>query len=99
MPLLHTEALLSPEGTSTVGQAHLAPRRYTSLDGVRLGLLGNSKLNADNVLVAIGELLKERYALKSVFVRSKPYFGTPVPEPVVQEMLDNADVVIAGVGD
>jgi len=97
--LLHTEAILSPEGTSTNGQARLAPRRYTTLDGVRLGLLGNSKLNADNVLVAVGELLKERYALRSVFVRSKPYFGTPAPEPVVQEMLEHSDVVIAGVGD
>ena len=99
MALLHTEAILSPEGTSNAGKAHLAPRRYTSLDGVRLGLLGNSKLNADNVLLAIGELLKERYALKSVFVRSKPYFGTPAPDAIVAEMAENADVVLAGVGD
>jgi len=99
VPLLHIEAILSPEGTSNGGQAHLAPRRYTTLDGVRLGLLGNSKLNADNVLLAIGELLKERYALKSFFVRSKPYFGTPAPEAIVKEMAENADVVIAGVGD
>ena len=99
MALLHTEALLSPEGTSTAGKANLAPRRYATLDGVRLGLLGNSKLNADNVLLAIGELLKERYALKSVFVRSKPYFGTPAPDAIVEEMAENADVVLAGVGD
>jgi hypothetical protein len=99
MALLHTEAILSPEGTSTNGKAQLAPRRYTTLDGVRLGLLGNSKLNADNVLLAIGELLKERYALKSIFVRSKPYFGTPAPEAIVTEMAENADVVLAGVGD
>jgi hypothetical protein len=99
MVLLKTEAILSPEGTSSSGRHHLAPRRYTTLDGVRLGLLGNSKLNADNVLVAVGDLLKERYALKSVFIRSKPYFGTPAPEDIVQEMAENADVVIAGVGD
>ena len=99
MPLVHTEAILSPEGTSNAGKARLAPRRYTTLDGVRLGLLGNSKLNADNVLLAIGDLLKERYQIKSVFVRSKPYFGTPAPEAIVSEMAENADVVLAGVGD
>lgn len=99
MALLNTEAILSPEGTSSAGQHHLAPRRFTTLDGVRLGLLGNSKLNADNVLLAIGDLLKERYALKSVFVRSKPSFGKPAPEDIVQEMVDNSDVIVTGVGD
>jgi len=66
---------------------------------VRLGLLGNSKLNADAVLLAIGELLRERYAIESVFVRSKPTFSKPAAEDQVQEMLANADVLITGVGD
>jgi hypothetical protein len=99
MALLNLEAILSPEGTSHAAQQRLAPRRFKTLDGVRLGLLGNSKLNADEVLAAIGDLLAERYALKSVFVRSKPSFGKPAPDDVVEEMLQNADVVLAGVGD
>jgi hypothetical protein len=99
MPLLHTEAILSPEGTSHAGRHQLAPRRYTTLDGVRLGLLGNSKLNADNVLLAVGDLLQERYALKSVIVRSKPSFGKPAPDDIVDEILRSADVVVTGVGD
>lgn len=99
MPLRNVEAILSPEGKSNVGRFPLAPRRFNTLDGVRLGLLGNSKLNADAVLLAIGDLLQERYALKSVFARSKPSFGKPAPDDVVEEMLANADVVIAGVGD
>ena|SRR5579884_1278658 len=99
MALVQTEAILSPEGTSSTGQHHLAPRRFTSLDGVRLGLLGNSKLNADNVLLAVGELLKERYQLKSVFACSKPYFGKPAPDEIVQAMVANSDVIVTGVGD
>src|SRR5437764_15480137 len=93
------EAILSPEGVSSGKQHQLAPRRFSTLDGVRLGLLGNSKLNADAVLVAVGDLLKERYALKSVFVRSKPSFGKPAPDEVVAEMMENADIVVTGVGD
>jgi len=99
MPLLNTEAILSPEGTSDAGRYHLAPRRYRSLDGVRLGPLGNSKLNADAVLLAVGDLLQERYALKSVFVRSKPYFGKPAPDEIVEEMVEHSDVIVTGVGD
>ena len=99
MALLKPEAILSPEGTLHAGRHQLAPRRLTSLDGVRLGLLGNSKLNADAVLLAIGELLGERYALKSVFARKKPSFGKPAPDEIVQEMVENADIVLTGVGD
>ena len=99
MPLLNTDVILSPEGISHAGRYPLAPRRFTSLDGVRLGLLGNSKLNADAVLQAIGDLLQERYQLKSVFARSKPSFGKPAPDDIVAEMVANADVVLTGVGD
>jgi hypothetical protein len=99
MALLHTEAILSPEGTSHAKQHRLAPRRFTSLDGVRLGLLGNSKLNADAVLLAIGDLLKERYAIQSVLVRSKPTFSKPASDELVNELVDNSDVIVTGVGD
>jgi len=99
MALLHTEVILSPQGTSQRKQHRLAPRRFASLDGVRLGLLGNSKLNADAVLLAIGDLLKERYAIESVVVRSKPTFSKPAPDDIVDELISGSDVIVTGVGD
>src|SRR5260221_10062194 len=99
MALLNTEAIVSPEGTSHAKQHRLAPRRFTTLDGVRLGLLGNSKLNADAVLAAIGDLLKEHYAIESVFVRSKPSFSKPAPDDIVEELIKGSDVIVTGVGD
>ena len=99
MALLHLDAILSPEGTSHAKQHRLAPRRFTTLDGVRLGLLGNSKLNADAVLLAVGDLLKERYAVESVFMRSKPTFSKPAPDELIDEVIQNSDVVLTGVGD
>ena len=99
MTLLHPEAILSPEGTSHARQHRLAPRRFASLDGVRLGLLGNSKLNADAVLLAIGELLQERYAIESVTVHSKPTFSKPAPDEIVEELINSSDVIVTGVGD
>jgi hypothetical protein len=99
LTLTDLESILNPEGSSTAKQHQLAPRRFKSLDGVRLGLLGNSKLNADAVLLAIGDLLKERYAVESVFMRSKPTFSKPAPDELVVEMLENSDVIVTGVGD
>lgn len=99
MALLHTEVILSPQGTSHARQHRLAPRRFKSLDGVRLGLLGNSKLNADAVLRAIGDLLQERYAIEAIVVRSKPTFSKPAPDEVVEELVNNSDVIVTGVGD
>ena len=91
--------LLNPEGHSTERREELAPRRFTTLDGARLGLLGNAKLNADAVLAAIGDLLQERYAIESIVARSKPSFSHPAPPPLMDEMVQTCDVVLAGVGD
>lgn len=99
MELVGLDAILNPEGSATAKQHHVAPRRYKTLDGVRLGLLGNSKLNADAVLLAIGDLLKEQYAIESVYMRSKPTFSKPAPDELIETMVHNADIVITGVGD
>ena len=99
MALQQLEAILSPEGTTRGKQHQLAPRRYKTLDGVRVGLLGNSKLNADAVLLAIGDLLKERYAVKEVYMRSKPTFSKPASDELVADLLEHADVIVTGVGD
>ena len=91
--------LLNPEGSSDEKRRQLAPRRSKSLDGMTLGLLGNSKLNADEVLAAIGELLAQRYAIKRIVHRKKPSFSHPAPETIVDEMVEACDAVLAGVGD
>src|SRR5215467_1376886 len=97
--LVGLDAILSPEGSSTAKQHQLAPRRFSTLDGVRLGLLGNSKLNADAVLLAVAELIQERYQVESVFMRSKPTFSKPATPEQVDEMLEHAEGILTGVGD
>ena len=91
--------ILSPEGTSEEKHAGLAPRRFKTLDGVRLGLLGNTKLNADRVLEAIGDVLGERYALETVVHMTKGTFSRPAEDNVFKEMVEKCDVVVVGVGD
>lgn len=91
--------ILDPTGSSEEKRHSLAPRRFRTLDGARVGLLGNTKLNADVVLAAIGDLLKERYALRSVVTRTKGGFSRPAEDEVVDELVGQCDVVITGVGD
>jgi hypothetical protein len=94
-----TSVLFDPAGHSQERRYELAPRRLRTLDGARLGLLGNTKLNADAVLAAIGDLLEDRYALESVVARTKATFSRPAEEDVIKELIEKCDVVIAGVGD
>ena len=90
--------LLNPEGTSQEDHERLAPRPGT-LNGKTLGLLSNSKLNADAVLYAIGELLAERYGVKAIVHHTKPSFSLPAPDATFDEMVAECDAVLAGVGD
>ncbi len=92
--------ILDPTGSAQEKRCELAPRRLRTLDGARLGLLDNSKLNAADLLAAVGELLKERYAIKSVMVRTKGRgFSYPVEDRIADEMAEQCDVVIAAIGD
>jgi hypothetical protein len=89
----------APTERSNRGEKQLAPRRFTTLDGVRLGLVSNSKLNADKVLLAIGDLLQERYGIETVVHERKGNFSLPAPDAVIEKIVASSDVVIAGVGD
>jgi hypothetical protein len=88
-----------PSERSRSVEKGLAPRRFTSLDGLRIGLVSNSKLNADKILLAIGDLLAERYSLELITHERKGNFSLPAPKEVVDRILETSDVVIAGVGD
>ncbi len=94
-----TSLLLDPQGPKEERRHPLAPRRLRTLDGVTVGLLTNTKLNAEAVLKAIGALLQERYALKELLLRTKPNFSLPAPTAVIDELAARCDVVVAGVGD
>lgn len=66
---------------------------------MRLGLLSNSKINADTILMAIGDLLASKYKLKSVVHERKANFSMPAPQNVVDLIAGQSDVVLAGIGD
>jgi hypothetical protein len=78
--------------------AVLAPRRG-DLAGATVGLLVNTKQNADIFLEEVGRLLVERHGAAGVLARTKAAFAQPAPEGMLKELTSECDVVVTGVGD
>jgi hypothetical protein len=91
--------VLDPTSRAPEHRHELAPRKLTTLDGVRLGLLANGKRNSSELLGAIATLLGERYALQSVSEYTKPSEGLPVPDAMADQIEEECDVVLAAIGD
>ena len=73
--------------------------RPVSLDGARLGLLANGKLNSEEMLTAVHDVLADRFEFGSVVERNKLNASRPCPEEIIDELIDQCDVVITSSGD
>ena len=94
------EPLLDPTGDGDRRtNTSLAQPRPQSLAGLTVGLLENAKPNATVLLEAVARELKDKYGVREVRMFRKGYFGTPVEESVVQQMLHNCDFAVAAIGD
>ena len=73
--------------------------RPDSLSGLRVGLLANTKRNAEQFLDEVGKILTEQYGAAAVVARKKPDITNTAPEPMLQDLRTGSDVVVVGVGD
>jgi hypothetical protein len=97
--LVTREPLLDPTGESDLATNTSLTPRLRSLRGLRLALLENTKPNAVVLLRAVGRELQEMYGVREVRMFRKGYFGTPVEESVIQQILHDSDFAVAGIGD
>ncbi len=94
-----TLRLVNPRGVDLgSGEFHLN-ERPSDLNGKTLGLLENHKANSDKVLHELGQMLKAKYDLKDIVYLSKHSASLPTKPNTVQEILDQVDVLITGIGD
>jgi hypothetical protein len=93
------EPLLDPTGESDLATDTSLRPRLRSLRGLRLALLENTKPNGAVLLRHVGQQLQDRYGVREVRMFRKGYFGTPVEESVVQQILRDSDFAVAGIGD
>lgn len=73
--------------------------RPATLDGARLGLLANGKLNSEEMLAALHDVLADRFAFAEVVERNKMNASRPCPQEIIDEMVDLCDVIITSSGD
>lgn len=76
----------------------LAPRP-ASLEGLRLGLVENTKFNSETILRKIAERLDEKHQIKIVHVDHKQSSSHSVSDDGIGSLKGKADLVVAGVGD
>ena len=74
-----------------------APRPM-DLAGKVVGLLDNTKEQADIILEAVGEDLRKRYGVADVVMRRKEYFSKPASAQLIDDMAKKVQVAIAAVG-
>ena len=77
----------------------LKPARTLASGGIRLGVLDNSKANADHLLNMIVEGVKKEFKVDSVLVRRKPTSSRPATDEVLDELAKEADLVVSAMAD
>lgn len=91
--------LMNPFGSSAPAPRSGLAARPASLRGLRLGLLDNSKPNADLLLEGVREELERQLEPSAVVRRRKPGAGVPGPDALLEELRARCDAVIVAVGD
>jgi hypothetical protein len=79
--------------------AQLKSNRTLGGRGIRLGVLDNSKNNADHLLDFIIEGMKKEFKVDSVVVKRKAASSRPAPEQVLDELAKEADLVVSAMAD
>lgn len=79
--------------------AQLKSNRTLGKSGIRLGVLDNSKANADHLLNMIIEGVKKEFKVDSVVVKRKPASSRPATDQILDELANEADLVISAMAD
>ena len=90
--------LVNPTTEAVIASFQGAPRLH-SLAGTRLGLIDDSKRNADVLLEELAEVLRTRYEISEIRWHRKPSASRPADPAAVAELVNGCDSVIVAVGD
>ena len=77
----------------------LEAKRTLGSGGIRLGVLDNSKANADHLLELIVEGVKKEFKVDSVVYRRKPASSAPATAQILDELAREADLVVSAMAD
>ena len=74
-------------------------QRPKSIEGLRIGLVDNTKHNSDQLLLRIAGLLERDHGATAHVIRKKKSAGAAPHAEIIEELKASCDVVVAGVGD
>ena len=90
--------LVNPTTQAIVAPFDGAPR-LASMAGTRLGIIDDSKRNADVLLEELVEVLRTRYEISDVKWHRKPSASKPADPEAIRELVESSAPVIVAVGD
>lgn len=90
--------LLDPTAQPHDDEKPLAPR-YTDLHGKRIGILDNTKSNADVLMKQMAEILCRQYGASDIVHRRKAHAAIGATEALLDELASSCDLVLLGSGD
>ncbi len=73
--------------------------RPRSLQGLRVGLIENTKFNSDRLLQKIGDILKAEYGVAETRIWRKRNASVPPDDAIIAELRATCNAMLAGVGD
>ena len=87
-----------PRGVVEAAPLATAPR-VKKLEGLRLGLLDNTKWNANKLLRGVRDRLAGKHAFSAVNYYRKENFSLAAAPGLIAEITANNDLVVTAIGD
>jgi len=88
---------IDPTAGGARAKIALAPRPM-DLAGKVIGMIDNTKEQADVILETAAEILRNRYGAAKVMIRRKEHFSRPASEALLNEMAKEVQVAAAALG-
>ncbi len=91
--------LVIPEAPVPAAEVEAKTQRKIAQGGLRLGILDNSKGNADHLLKFLIDGIKAEIDVASVVTLRKGSVSLPAPNDILDKLTAEADVVVSAMGD
>jgi hypothetical protein len=88
---------IDPTAGGSRARIALAPRPI-DLAGKVVGMIDNTKEQADVILETVADVLKTRYGVARVIIRRKEHYSKPAPHAMIDELANEVQVAAAALG-
>ncbi len=97
-PLGNGQAVYDPRGIVAATRTPLA-KRVAAIDGLRLGVLDNTKWNAGKLLRRATDRLGQRYDFAAITYYAKESFSKAAPAELTARIAAENDLALTAIGD